>query len=780
MAEEPNLSSYPGMTKWFSPRLLIWAAYRDAAASIFGEYADRRTTQHLADPIPSSEAERTAFAQRYDYSGEAKHGESFWLDFVADLGDGFDSTYAIAYLVAADKLYGKGRDAKIDSIAGVKGLANGQELPHGRLLLFGGDQIYPWPDKAAYDTRTFTPYELALPEPPPGGDGKVPPASRDVFAIPGNHDWYDGLNAFDDQFCRARASRHKLQGRRFGDFQTRQHRSAFAIKLPHNWWIWGPDIQLANSLDSGQLDYFSAVANCMGKDDKFIIITAEPSWYHAGEPQGDQAQENLRVLIAEATSKGAKLCGILTGDSHHYARYNESENLGNMNLITAGGGGAYVHGTYHLKNQIKLDWLGRKFNFRLDRKLKPDDSSPTAAPKQTNDYAAYPSKRRSRLSALNFFRFPGNNVSFCVAVGIIYWLMTWTFANLRVDAWLIIPEGKTITRGLTQSAIQLRECLKPPADQTKLRQSRAPKGQEAETEDGKVTRCILGSEKGLFTGTGTVEEWTLQTIEFFVQDKPYSLSKLWGAFAKGYHLLLLGVVNSILAAVFLLGVLVAFYVVAKSKFKGAAGYTSRGVQALGHLLVHLSIMWGLYSWLAYLNYTAVEYLARTFIPKLVQYAWLGVEVSSDQAAPVAALKFLFVPMEFWARIVYPVEMIILGGVLGALAFAIYLSLAYGLGKVNYDWVFSSQRIADYKCFLRLRFEQGKLTIYPIGLDRVPSRDGWTWRDNPARGQARLAPRSPLKPRLIEGPIEIRPEQIPPPPSPQVVAQALAAARRANK
>src|SRR5262249_29229159 len=140
-----------------------------------------------------------------------------------------------------------------------------------------------------------------------------------------------------------------------------------------------------------------------------------------------------------------------------------------------------------------------------------------------------------------------------------------------------------------------------------------------------------------------------------------------------------------------------------------------------------------------------------------------------------ALQLLNVPMEFWARIFYPIEMIILGGLLGALVFAVYLSLAYGLGKRNFDWVFSSQRISDYKCFLRMRFEPDKLTIYPIGLDKVPARDGWRWRRDPAPGQSRVEPTSPLRPRLIEGPIEIRAEEIPEPPDRRMIARALAEA-----
>ena len=142
-----------------------------------------------------------------------------------------------------------------------------------------------------------------------------------------------------------------------------------------------------------------------------------------------------------------------------------------------------------------------------------------------------------------------------------------------------------------------------------------------------------------------------------------------------------------------------------------------------------------------------------------------------------ALTFLMIPTEFWARIVYPIEMIIIGGILGALIFATYLSLSYVVGKVNADWIFSSQRIADYKCFLRMRFDRHKLTIYPICLDRVPDRSGWRWRRAPQRGQALVEPRSPLRPRLIEGPIVIRPDEIPRPGEPVPIAAKVAAMSR---
>ena len=50
------------------------------------------------------------------------------------------------------------------------------------------------------------------------------------FAIPGNHDWYDGLNTFLRNICR----REYL-----GGWLLPQEKSYFALKLPKNWWIFG-------------------------------------------------------------------------------------------------------------------------------------------------------------------------------------------------------------------------------------------------------------------------------------------------------------------------------------------------------------------------------------------------------------------------------------------------------------------------------------------------------------------------------------------------------------
>jgi hypothetical protein len=48
---------------------------------------------------------------------------------------------------------------------------------------------------------------------------------RKLFALPGNHDWYDGLGAFDNLFCQNRDPLLERNGRRIGGWRCVQHRS---------------------------------------------------------------------------------------------------------------------------------------------------------------------------------------------------------------------------------------------------------------------------------------------------------------------------------------------------------------------------------------------------------------------------------------------------------------------------------------------------------------------------------------------------------------------------
>ncbi len=73
-----------------------------------------------------------------------------WVDFVADLGDGFDATYAIACLLAQETL-------KVD----------GHLTHRGQVLVMGGDEVYPNATRKAYKQKLRDPYDWAFPDPDP-------------------------------------------------------------------------------------------------------------------------------------------------------------------------------------------------------------------------------------------------------------------------------------------------------------------------------------------------------------------------------------------------------------------------------------------------------------------------------------------------------------------------------------------------------------------------------------------------------------------------------------
>jgi hypothetical protein len=118
---------------------------------------------------------------------------------------------------------------------------------------------------------------------------------RKLFALPGNHDWYDGLAAFDSLFCQSRdhllGSQH---GSRIGGWRCVQHRSYWAIHLPYDWWLWGVDIQFSKYLDAPQENYFRTMARVTEPGHNIVLCIAEPHWLDARCLAGHVAWARLR------------------------------------------------------------------------------------------------------------------------------------------------------------------------------------------------------------------------------------------------------------------------------------------------------------------------------------------------------------------------------------------------------------------------------------------------------------------------------------------------------
>ncbi len=105
---------------------------------------------------------------------------------------------------------------------------------------------------------------------------------------------------------------------------------------------------------------------------------------------------------------------------------------------------------------------------------------------------------------------------------------------------------------------------------------------------------------------------------------------------------------------------------------------------------------------------------------------------------------------------FGLEMIAAGGLVAGTLFGVYLYISSRWLNLNHNDAFSAMRRDSHRHFLRMRIKDDEVTIYPIALDRVPSRDKWRLNDKKTGSPAPVLISDPdLKPRLIEGPIVVR-------------------------
>ena len=108
-------------------------------------------------------------------------------------------------------------------------------------------------------------------------------------------------------------------------------------------------------------------------------------------------------------------------------------------------------------------------------------------------------------------------------------------------------------------------------------------------------------------------------------------------------------------------------------------------------------------------------------------------------------------------LLYPFQMIVIGGLIGGFVWGLYWVFASVFMRMHAEEAFAALRIKHYKNFLRFKFEKDRLTIYPLGVDRIPSPYAWTSRrsaDAVPSHNPQLVARRPIPVRLIEKPIVI--------------------------
>ncbi len=741
----------PKMVRWYDPRLLAKVGVRTMVSTVFGQYADQRLIQAATD-----QGDSKALKARYDFRDPTQVDPmqrvaldttgAFWIDYLADTGDGYESTYTMAYLLAIEQL----------KVPGVE-----KPLPAGDTLIMGGDQCYPQATREGYKRRLINPFSSAF---------DVPKPQRKLFAIPGNHDWYDGLNAFDSLFCSSRDKLSETNGNTIGGWQCQQHRSYWALRLPYNWWIWGPDIQFSKYLDAAQINYFELIAEQMSEGDNLVICIAEPDWLLSDIKGEDDEEENFLKITTIARKRGARVCAVLAGDWHHYNRYAASD-IG-VHFITAGGGGAFLHPTHILRENISVRWPqqaepaagpestqtmpeGRwkardvDIQLRRGRQSRPDQEmvrevseavgevlepideairgksrvKPTRLLKQEAP-VCYPSKGLSRLLGLKNLLFPLYNFPFALLIGAIYWLITWQFYSVveRHD----ISAGKIDAVGVHTGFLEtfsyfplylLQACL----------------------VSIPLAAMLLGLLVGLIRYVDAVEQPRWQHwLAKLVVGGAHFLAHVTTMFAVGLFFVMLNnwtspyierEVNAIWQ-------------------QSNATPTAAG-RAVKEVLEPLSTSRAGQREAFGDKATAPGQLRRAAPPAS---ALPNAKAAGPSGADPLVTKNVRQVVGF---VLYPLQAILFGGLIGGFVFGLYWVIASVLMRMHAAEAFAALRIKDYKNFLRMRFDRDTLTIYPIGVDKIPRRRFWQAPTGPRMAHApRFVASGHIDVRLIEKPIVI--------------------------
>jgi hypothetical protein len=353
------------MVPWFSLSLTTTAIQLLVSLKIF---VGRLDIRHILNAVCKEESDIVFDLTSHDP----------WIDFMADGGDGFNSSYSVARMLAQPNLTvqvpkhlrqktiagsvsssGIGTPEKkrskpptpsdemssssVSSIVIQRRMTNpinsAQDvrispwrsdiisLPRGSVAVHGGDLAYPRPSSETYRQRLVGPLEAALPAGPGGG------TRPRMFLIPGNHDHYDGLESF---------VRYIIGRGSIGGWKLPQKSSYFALHLPKGWWILGMDIGLQNDVDIFQYGtFFKIIDEKISEKDRVIVLTHRPQWV-SDRYNGVVTGELFHQLLDRLGSD--RLAMRLAGDLHHYQRYSGGASL--PLLVTSGGGGAFLHPTH--------------------------------------------------------------------------------------------------------------------------------------------------------------------------------------------------------------------------------------------------------------------------------------------------------------------------------------------------------------------------------------------------------------------------------------------------
>lgn len=331
-----------------------------------------------------------------------------WVRAQAERGAGGDLVIArddpaeFSFLLLGDT--GEGDDSQYAVVPGMLKAGAGT-----RFAVVCSDVLYPVGNCNEYGDKFFRPY-AGYPAP--------------IYAIPGNHDWYDGLTGFMRVFCRAPAlppgprprplSAAWWRGLLWRPSATpddalldgaRKMRGApgQAASQPGPYWaldagpirIIGIDTGLLGDIDREQGEWLRRVAR--GPRPK-ILVTGSPIYvdgkHHPCRIEGGGTVDEI------VRDPGHRFVAAIGGDIHNYQRYPVDAGGRRIEYVVSGGGGAFMHATHTIPRvavggvaeddfrcyPIRADSLafysrlyGRKLRLRRLFALTPDEAAAVIA-----------------------------------------------------------------------------------------------------------------------------------------------------------------------------------------------------------------------------------------------------------------------------------------------------------------------------------------------------------------------------------------------------------------
>ncbi|GAA1827249.1 metallophosphoesterase family protein [Actinomadura chokoriensis] len=306
---------------WRRPSVL-WRSRNDVIARLFGDPSDAIRRRCVA-----------ALRERGTPAAFTVHRSApeFSFALLGDTGEGDRSQYAVV-------------PPLLHAAAGTD------------FMIVASDVIYPTGDGSQYPEKFFRPYK----------DYPAP-----IYAVPGNHDWYDGLRGFLHVFCGLDADCSpppwrgpfaflpRLLWRHSGTIEPevlaearRTFRGAPGQQAvqPGPYWaidtpslrIIGIDTGITGGLDRDQGRWLRAVS---GGPKPKLLVTGKPLYVDDEHRPGPiEGGGTVDEIVRDPAHHYVAAIG---GDIHNYQRYPVRTDDGRtIQYIVSGGGGAFMHATH--------------------------------------------------------------------------------------------------------------------------------------------------------------------------------------------------------------------------------------------------------------------------------------------------------------------------------------------------------------------------------------------------------------------------------------------------